>query len=209
MKKELQKALRVLAVVVTLGGNQISFAQSSTEGAHSAPAKGRAVFSVEDLKTLLSLNTRDPSSSSATHTHLGQEAQGEMYSLNIQMSDMEKARLSKKVSEIEAAKIQLVAQTETEITKKKTDIRKQRKTIQSDRTSGSTAADASMSKKLFENLIQEANLDTVKARRISEFNAANVFVIDYQEVNGERSVQTISVGQNTVWSNHSAQIAAK
>ena len=212
MKKELQKATLAWAVASVLAcGSQLSQAQlSSTEGAHSATAKGRAVLTVEDLKTLLGLKTRDPSSASATHSQLNQDDSAGMYSLNIQLSSVERARLTKKVSEIEAAREQLVAKTDQEVAKKKTEIRAKRHKIQSSRTSSAGVSELAASKKLFESLIQEGNLETIKARKLAEFNSANVFVVEFEDSISGREVQSISVGQSKVWTNSShAKVAAR
>ncbi len=199
MKKELLKARKLgLLALAFASFSSSQAADSSKDGAHSASVQGRAVFSVEDVKTLLSLGARDPSSDASLDHRSKQDVSNGAFLLNL--SSAEKAELSQRVNKIEKARAELVAKSAKTIAGSKDSIRAKRREIQVQRmNSTSEQADRALSQRLFSNLVQESNAQVVQERALSDFDRENSFVFEFEELGGTRFVKQIKVSTKIVW----------
>jgi hypothetical protein len=193
----------LVAVVATgLWGASVHGSTDGTEPAANLESTmkvelGRAVLTAEDLKTLLGLSARDPSSQGL---RLKQDALSGDHFFKIQISSSERARLTAQLSRIELARAKLESklksETETEIKK----LRSERLKIQSGRTTSDEAQDLVLAQKLYSSLISETNLNAQAGEKLAAFDSEHQISIAYLQDGNNRMVSTIEIGQAPVWS---------
>jgi hypothetical protein len=214
MKKDfLKNAGRILALgslVVSMN----AFAGSEAVTGHSdvVGARGRATLTVEDLKTLLGVETRDPSSASRMEAKVArseQEASDGAYRLIADLSANEKAKLASLIQKIEVEKAELLDRVEKDTKGKTAELRKSRRAIQVSRLGVGESRDSVLGKSLFESLLAEANLQARASNEVASFDSAHRIELDFEERAGARYVQTIHFGGKTVWTDKAVSIASK
>lgn len=189
-----------LCAIFAVSSTFVSAQSRSTEGATHASAHGRAVFALEDVKVILGLKDRVPSSE--------QEAEA-LGALNMKISPAHRKELTKQVKAIEKARQKLESSLNKDAAKRKEAIRKDRLSIQQSRLSSKTDNDIALGKNLFRNLLAEGNLAGQVAQKLSAFDNNHLFVIDYTEMAGTKSIRSIAIGKNVVINNNTLVAQAR
>lgn len=207
-KRKMKKDLRTLGWALGVGALFASFpslvsAQSrSTDGATHAFAQGRTVLGLEDVKILLGLQGRLPSSNSNSRHDV-------VTSLKMSVSKKQRKELHRQVITVEKQRHALLNKLDHENIRRKAEIRKSRRSIQVSRLNAQNDKDMSLSKNLFENLLAEGNLAGRHAHALSEFDANHVFVIEFHEVHGVKQVENVFVGQQRPMNTATTMVAHK
>lgn len=206
-KKDLRSMNRLLSAVAVLGlalapqafAGSMDGASSLQQVQQEAAAQGRAFLTIEDLKTLLGMTARDPS---AVDSRTNTESSSGSYNYAVNLSKVERQALVRSIRKIEVQRAMLAAQVNKELALKKAELKKSRRDVQMARAKSS---DESMGAALFESFLNEANVEARLTAQLREFDDQHLVNIDFQDVEGQRFVQNIAIGEDTVW----AQAAAK
>jgi len=213
MKTDFQRNLGKVVALASLFVSISAFAGSeslTTDRLDAAGAHGRATLTVEDLKTLLGVDTRDPSSASRAGAQVArsnQDVSNGASKLLVKLSDQEKATMAKLIQQIEIQKAELVARVKNETDSKKAALRKSRQEIQHSRLAVGKDKDSALGKNLFESLLAEANLEAHASNSVVDFDVAHMIQLEFEERAEGRLVQNISFGGKTVWSDKTFSIA--
>jgi hypothetical protein len=178
----------------TFTANEIAATDGETK--MTSGASGQALLTLEDLKTLLGTKARDPSSS---NIRLAQEEPSGGNSFKMQVSRAEVRRLSTQIQKIETARNDLVAKLEKQRFEKRAKIRAKRRDIQSSRLGAKAQTDNELAKSLYENILEESNIDARQTQALRKFDDDNSVRLDFIELNGTRQVESIRIGENKVW----------
>ena len=127
----------------------------------------------------------------------------------IAFSNSEIAALHKRIATIERERSTLETQLVKGLVAQKDEIRKARRDIQVKRLGARERDDTRLSKALYENILQESNLDSQLKRALEDFDRTNLVSIDFMQLKGQRLVQSISIGPRKVWALESSMNVAK
>lgn len=170
----MQKVLQVLFTTLLSAG--------SAQAMDGLVARG-AELTVTDLKTLLSI----------------QASQEGSQQFQIEASDTERAQLEQIVEQIESDRARFVESekkaTETQIAQ----LRAERRSIQGSRLNADGSGDKKLQKKLFDNLLAEANLKSRLEKRVADFDSERAIKLQYAQADNMRLVKSIAIGGETVW----------
>jgi hypothetical protein len=200
MKKDLlmlSKKLGCLMVVATFGMN-ISVAHAVSNESHTevAQAQGRALLTVEDMKTLLGVDSRDPSSQGTRK----QEATASAHPIHVSLNEGEKARVARDLSKIEIERVRIEAELQAQLDSKIATVRAERRQIQAQRLNAAGANEQKLSRQLFDSLLVEANLEARAKNTLADFDRKNAVSVDYVQAGNTRQVEKIWIGGAVVWS---------
>ncbi len=200
LQKIVTKAL--LGGIITVTSIAQVWAVDASKDGASVPVmtRGRAVLKVDDLKTLIGFEGRDPSSN---HKREAIEAN---HSIVLKLNESEKKSLRGKIQAIEMQRLKLEQKLEKMALVEKTKIREKRKQIQLSRISAKSDVDSSLAKGLYKNILEESNLTARHAQVLETFDATHVASVDYTEVSGKRHVNGIAIGSKQVWAAARAQM---
>jgi hypothetical protein len=204
------KGFLSLLVAVWAGSSPLVHAKASKDGSPSAKStqvlltddignQGRAVLSVRDLKELISMRDRGPSSRSAKESQGPQSLLGANLFL-FKMSKTETHKLWKKIVAIETEREALVAKLSSDLSSRKEKLRTDRRKIQASRLTAREQSDQMLGKKLYESILEESNLDAQRDQALARFDEQNSVSLDFVEHNGQRTVEAIHVGDSRIWS---------
>jgi len=201
-------------LVVIAGGNLLSpvrasASDASMEGSHSAFSQGRALFTAEDMRALLGLEARLPSSLDGVTPPKEQEAPGAWNPMDLSLSPPQRQELERRIRAVENNRVRLEAQTSKKAQTQTAALKVERQNIQGARI---TADSAALGKQLFNNVLKQANVEASAARELADFDRHNAFIIEFQvsPVTGVRTAQSIMLGQHVVWTaGGSGKIARK
>lgn len=198
MKKDLLfSGVIVIGAFLNLDFARADSSLSRNESVVAASGPTRALLMVEDLKTLLGLGSRDPSSRTSSLEQDAPAAQAAFFSINI--SQVEKGRLSRKIAQIENKRSILKQRLEKQLATKRAQLQVQRRELQVQRISTDNSRDTELAKRLFNSLIEEANLEATLTRELNDFDVSHKIQIEYLEDSGTRRVTILRMGSNTLW----------
>lgn len=199
-------------VMIAMVGTSATFAtEASKDGSSLAAEKlievgenstmGRALLKAEDLKRLLGPEGKMPASSAAS---VSADAP-----FMLEFSKQEVSALHRRIGQIEGERTTLLANLSKEAEAQKTQIRSQRREIQGKRLSARDSDDNRLSKSLYENILQESNLEAQIKHQLEDFDRTHLVSIDFMQLKGQRYVQSISIGPRKVWALESRMSVAK
>jgi hypothetical protein len=207
MKKDLQKLstmLGCLMVIATFGMNSAVAADLSKDGGLAsttqgqmdlAQAQGRATLTVEDMKTLLGVDSRDPSSQGTRK----QEASASAHSIKVRLNKGEKARMAADLQKIEMERVRLESELQAELQGKVAKVRAERRQIQASRMNAAPGNEQNFSRQLFDSLLVEANLEARAQKSLADFDRKNAVSVEYVQAGSARQVEKIWIGSAVVW----------
>jgi hypothetical protein len=193
-------APRCFAADVSMDGNSLAGEKLTTVGEFNATTEvsslegvqsGRALLKAEDFRRLVGLNGKAPANEKPSVSKEG------IFSL--EFSNRELSSIRNRIFQIERDRETLYAKILKENEIKKMEIRLKRRDIQSQRISAKVTDDLRISKILYENILQEANLDAQIKIQLENFDRSHLVSIDFTQAKGQRIVQSISIGPNAVW----------
>lgn len=155
---------------------------------------GKAVLKTQDLKTLLQANIAESAGSNEGGMNVG--STGSIL-MNLPKADV--ARLMAKIEDIAELRAQLATKLTATLAPKLEEIRKNRLQIQSKRLSSMSTEDGRLSKALYENILEESNIDSKVNKGLEEFDTTHVVTLDFLQIKGSRIVQSISLGNTRIW----------
>ncbi|MBS1985536.1 MAG: hypothetical protein JST16_15340 [Bdellovibrionales bacterium] len=205
-KKELRfngLSIVMIAAVAVLAQSNLAMA-GSKDGAslgqqvqQEAAAQGRALLTIEDLKTLLGMGARDPSAVGTSR--LSKDSQLGSYDFAMKLSAEEKKTLAHHIQVTELKRAELVARLEKDARVKKEEVRKQRRAVQAQRIGSAGNSDEALSMQLFDSILEESNLDSKVAREVANFDEAHMVALNFEATRGSRIVNAIEIGSKQVW----------
>ncbi len=162
---------------------------------NAAPQSGRAILMAEDFRILAGIKSRDVSSETATLTAQLPGANP----LHLNLSPEETRQIRARLARVEAQRLKLAETLEKKALEKKKALREGRRSLQMARMQTPGMEDAHLGRSLFESLLEEANLEAESNSALEKFDAQNRIEIAYLEQDGVRIVQTIAIGNQSVW----------
>jgi hypothetical protein len=204
MKKELQKTARLLSkaalVFATLSAAQLSMASEAQGLQVEVPVHGRATLTVEDLQTLLGIQTRDPSSQAQMQQ---QDAVASAPIFQVQLSDAERKGVARIIQKLKMERMELAQKLEKEKADQVEKLRTERRKIQISRTR-SSEENSSLGQNLFVSLLAEANVEAGMDSALTDFDQKNGVEILFEvDTSGQRKVSAVKISGTTVWSDMS------
>lgn len=198
------RAMLSVAVVAAIFAQSPKASASSKDGAalpvqqvqQDAAAQGRAYLTIEDLKTLLGMTARDPS---AVESRSNKEASTGSYSFIVSLSAQEKVALENKIHKIEAQRAELSSKVEKEVAVQKADLKQQRRALQVSRLGAGQKNDETLGRSIFESVLKEANVEARLTSALEDFDNSHLVNIDFHAMDDARVVETIAIGETTVW----------
>jgi hypothetical protein len=183
-------------------GNDVSLPSANLVGTQdeSRAQWGRALLNVEDLKTLLNLKDRDPSSAeSANGKPEKQEVSQVSPFSKLALNSRERQRLTQQLSQILKGRMEI----ETAWAKRRSDqavaLKAERRQLQLARTSADADHDAELARGLYKNLIAENALRHAEAQAIESYDQANQLWVDFRMEGSTRFIEAIYRGSDTLW----------
>ena len=155
--------------------------------------RGKATLLPEDLKTLIGLKPRNPSSEEETAGLSPNDL-----SFQVELSAQELVRVKKILAKLDRQRSALQNRLSSESEQQKETIRSKRRAVQLARTSGTQ--ESSLGKALFENLLDEANLEAKNEQQLSDFDSQNSITVEYFQRGEVKLVDQITIGQQVAWS---------
>ncbi len=178
----------------------------------NAEAQGRVHMQLEDLKAVMALDSRNPTAVADREWNVSGHAQEELgtdSTFKLSMSQAESTRLAKKLSQMEASEEKQILAAHSEYEKAIAKIKTQRRELQMQRLNTATSnLDAESSKKIFENVLQEANLAALRDSKIEQIKETNLVTLNFVEMNeGAKVVSSIEAGKVTLWKVKNSAVA--
>jgi hypothetical protein len=180
----------------------------------NANTQGRVHMQLEDLKTVMALDARHPSAENAAGewnvSGLVQEELGSASTLVVTMNADEKARLTQKIAKLEQTQESEIAKAEKEFETTVASIKEKRRELQIKRlNSGTEKSDSETSKRIFENVLEEANLAAFRDTKISDIKEHTVVTVLFRsDADGVRKIESIVAGNATLWGHTAASVVA-
>ena len=197
----------VLALSVQAGTAALGAGHRSSGNGLQAQV-GRASLTVDDMKTLLGRETRDPSNEAGTvQTDVAVPANP----LKLTLDSKSARKLARTLAELELKRIELEdklgAESKVEVEK----LREARRTIQTSRISSASEKDPQLSRDLFDSFLSEANSKVKIQEALQHFDEQHMITIEFVEANSSKSIEAIYVGEELAWSKvtGNAQVARK
>lgn len=205
MKKDLQKlAIVTLAALIGVTTRSAFSQENNHETSPMALQEGKAMLAVDDLKVLLGLPSRIPSSGESTDapaTNAGNSI--DSYKFALKMDPSSKRTLSAKISHTEMERTKESAQAEKELSVEKEKLKKQRHSLQMRRIQ---TDNQEIQKELFENLLAEANLKAKHQQKLAALAQKHAVTITFLEMNGEKVINSVEMAGMVLWSKNAADV---